>query len=299
MTTRSRILSTLALGAASALALAGCASGNQTEGGSGDGGEKGTITLGYLPSWTDGLSSAYLLENRLTEMGYAVEMEELTEAGPLYAALAQGDVDIYPSAWTDMTHAAYLAQYEDSLEDLGTYYENGRSVISVPSYVDIDSIEDLAAQADRFGGKIYGIEPGAGLTALSEGMLTAYGLDASYELVTSSTPAMLAELDAAIAAQEDVVVTLWHPFWASNVYDVKDLDDPRGALGETEGMHYLATAGFADEHPEVADLLGGIELDDAQYGALENLVVNEYGDGREREAIEAWLEEYPDVVPSV
>mgnify|MGYP002141382329 CR=1 FL=1 len=62
----------LALGAVSALALAGCASGNQAEGGSGDGGDKGTITLGFLPSWTDGLSTAYLLEDQLEKLGYTV-----------------------------------------------------------------------------------------------------------------------------------------------------------------------------------------------------------------------------------
>ncbi|MFX7784426.1 hypothetical protein ABTJ92_19585, partial [Acinetobacter baumannii] len=59
------LAATLALGAAAALALAGCARGNHAEGGSGEGGGKGTITLGFLPSWTDGLSTAYLLEDQL------------------------------------------------------------------------------------------------------------------------------------------------------------------------------------------------------------------------------------------
>lgn len=74
------LTSALALGAVSALALAGCASGNQAEGGSGGGDSKGTITLGFLPSWTDGLSTAYLLEDQLGKLGYDVEMQTLTEA---------------------------------------------------------------------------------------------------------------------------------------------------------------------------------------------------------------------------
>ena len=55
---RNRITSIAAIGAAAALALTGCASGNQAEGGSGEGSgdSLGTITLGFLPSWTDGLS---------------------------------------------------------------------------------------------------------------------------------------------------------------------------------------------------------------------------------------------------
>ncbi len=77
------LTSALAIGAIGALALAGCASGNQAEGGSGEGGGKGTITLGFLPSWTDGLSTAYLLEDQLGKLGYTVKMQTLTEAGEL------------------------------------------------------------------------------------------------------------------------------------------------------------------------------------------------------------------------
>src|SRR5699024_1205477 len=83
-----------------------------------------TITLGYIPSWTDGLSTAYLLDHFLSEAGYTVEHEELSEAGVLYTALAQSDVDIYPSAWPEVTHAEYMEQYGDQMEDLGTYYDN-------------------------------------------------------------------------------------------------------------------------------------------------------------------------------
>ncbi len=287
----------LALGAAASLTLAGCASGNQTEGGSGESGDGdlGTITLGFLPSWTDGLSTAYLLEDQLTKLGYTVEMQELTEAGPLYTGLAQGDVDIYPSAWPELTHASYMETYGDQIEDLGAYYDNAKLTIAVPEYVDIDSIEDLAGNADRFGGQIIGIEPGAGLTAQTQdSMIPEYGLGDSYELVTSSTAAMLTELDTAIAAERDIVVTSWRPFWANDAYGLKDLEDPRGAMGEAEALHFLGTEGFAEEYPEAAEFIAGIKLDDEQYASLENLVVNEYGEGQYAEAVDAWIEENPD-----
>ena len=126
--------------------------------------------------------------------------------------------------------------------------------------------------------------------------MPAYGLDGEYTLETSSTAAMLTVLGEAIDNKEDVVVTLWRPFWANSTYDVKDLEDPKGAMGEPESLHFLATAGFSERCGEAADLIGGIRLDDEQYGTLEDLVVNEYGEGREAEAVEAWLEQYPDVV---
>ena len=294
-----RLITVAALGAAASLALARGASlgaGGTIElaGGGSDaagGGDKGTITLGFLPSWTDGLSTAYLLQDQLEKLGYTVEMNTLTEAGPLYTGLAQGDVDIFPSAWPEITHAEYMATYGDSIEDLGTYYDNAKLTIAVPEYTDIDSIDELAAASDRFGGRIYGIEPGAGLTGQTQKMMPEYGLD-GYELVTSSTAAMLTELKSATENEKDIVVTLWRPFWANDAYPVKDLEDPKGAMGEAEGLHFLGTKGFAAQYPEAAELIEKIQLDDAQYGSLEDLVVNEYGEGREAEAIDAWLEEH-------
>lgn len=290
--------------AASALVLVACGTDAGSEESSAepaaDGAASGTITMGFLPAWTDGLSMAYLLENRLEEMGHTVEMETLTEAAPLYTALANSDIDMYPSAWSEVTHADYMKEYGDSIEDLGTYYGNAVLTLAVPEYVDIDSIADLAGNAERFGGQVIGIEPGAGLTRVtSESVFPTYGLDDDYELVTSSTTAMLAELQSAIDAEEDIVVTLWRPFWANAEFPVKDLEDPEGALGEPEGLHFLGREGFAEEFPEAAEWISGISLDDDQYGSLEDMVVNEYGEGREAEAVAAWLEANPDVLPEL
>ena len=287
------ITAIVSLGVTASLTLAGCATGNDAAGGDGGEDSKGTITLGFIPSWTDGLSMAHLVQDQLEKIGYTVELETLTEAGPLYTGLAQGDVDLFPSAWPQVTHAEYMETYGDDLEDLGAYYENAKLTIAVPSYMDIDSIEDLKGQADRFDGKITGIEPGAGLTSVTQdSMMPEYGLEGEYTLETSSTAAMLTVLGEAIDNQEDVVVTLWRPFWANTAYDVKDLEDPLGAMGEAETLNFMAHKGFAEEFPEAAELIEQIKLDDDQYGSLEDLVVNEYGEGKEAEAVDAWLEEH-------
>ncbi|PRI12101.1 glycine betaine ABC transporter substrate-binding protein [Leucobacter massiliensis] len=291
----------LALGAAAALALTGCSNSGDANGENGEnGGDKGTVTLGYLPAWTDGLSTAYLLEDQLGKMGYTVEMEELTEAGVLYAGLAGGDFDIYPSAWPEVTHADYMKQFGDSIEDLGGYYDGAVLTLAVPEYVDIDSIEDLAGAADRFDGQIIGIEPGAGLTRQTQEVaMPEYGLDGDYELVTSSTATMLATLQDKIDREEDVVVTLWRPFWANDAFPLKDLKDPRGAMGEPETLHFLAKQGFSDEMPEVAEYIAQIKLDDEAYGALESLVTGDEYANDPQGAVDAWLKEYGDAYPGL
>lgn len=293
----------LALG----LAAAACGSddgGGEATGGGGEGGGGGageTITLGIIPSWTDGLSTAYLWEHVLEEEGYEVEIQDVAEAAPLYTGVANGDIDVYPSAWPEVTHKSYMEQYGDDLEDLGAYYEGAKLTFAVPEYTEIDSIAQLPENAEMFDSQITGIEPGAGLTQVTkESVIPEYGLDeAGYRLVESSTTAMLAELRKAVNAKEDIVVTLWRPFWANSEFPVKDLEDPKGALGEPEALHAIATAGFSEEHPEVAEMFGNFKLDDEEYGSLENMVVNEFGEGKEAQAVDAWIKEHPDFIESL
>ncbi|HIX79871.1 MAG TPA: glycine betaine ABC transporter substrate-binding protein [Candidatus Corynebacterium faecipullorum] len=294
-----KILATVSALALSASLVACSSDSSDSASGSDNDGDKGTITMGYIPSWTDGLSTAYLLQNKLEEAGYTVEHEQLNDAAVVYTALASGDIDIYPSAWSEFTHKQYMDKYSDKIEDYGAYYENARLTWAVPEYMDdVNSIEDLKGQADRFGGQVVGIEPGAGLTKASQETIEGYELD-GYNLSTSSTPAMLSELKSATDAEEDIVVTLWRPFWANAKFPVKDLEDPKGTLGDTEGLHWLARDGFEEDNPEVAEWLKGLKLDDEQYGTLEDLVVNEYGEGKEPEAVQDWLDKNPDVVEDI
>lgn len=280
--------SVLALG----LTLAACGD----DGGSGD----DTITIGVISSWTDYLSMGYLWKDIFEDEGYTVEIQELADNGPLYTGLADGDIDLMPSSWPEVTHAQYMDEFGDDIEDLATYYDGAVLTFAVPEYTDIDSIDQLVGNAERFGGRIVGIESGAGLTEITQNaVMPQYGLDAEYELITSSTVAMLAELSNAIEAQEDIVVTLWRPFWANNAFPVKDLEDPQGALGEPESLHVLSSKDFKEEHADLAEMIGNARLDDEQYGSLENLVVNEYGEGQEAEAVAEWLELNPDWVETL
>ena len=278
------------------LGLAACSD----AGGAGASGGDDPIIIGYLPPWTDTTVMAFLLKRQLEALGAAVQFETFTDAAVAYTALANGDIDIYSSSWPDVTHAEYIEEYGDSFEDLVTYNANATNMLAVPEYTDISTIEELAASPEQFDGRIVGIEPGAGLTGLvQDSVIPEYGLDENFELVTSSTPAMLTELQSALDAEEDIVVTLWRPFWANLVFPVRALEDPLGAFGEPETMHVMAREGFTADFADAADYIGRIELTDEEYEAAENLLVNEFEDGQEAEAIDAWAEQNPDVLPPV
>lgn len=259
------------------------------------------ITLGYLPSWADGTATAYLLEDRLEQLGYEVEHLPQSDATALYTGLASGEIDVFPSAWPEVTHRGYMDRYGDSIEDLGSYYDGAQLNLSVPTYVeDVNEIGDLKGQSERFGGSIHGIEPGSGLTRVTrEDVLPGYGLKEEYELETSSTDAMITTLEDALAAKEDVVVTMWTPFWASTELDVKPLEDPEGLFGEPESLHTLARAGFTEEYPEVAKWIGEMSLNDAEYADLESSVIEEKKPARRLRAVREWISRHPDALPTL
>ncbi|MFI7426763.1 glycine betaine ABC transporter substrate-binding protein [Micromonospora sp. NPDC049836] len=291
-TTMKRVL-VLALTATLALGAAAC--GAESDDASGD---SKKITIGYM-AWDEAIAASHLWQHILEEKGYQVQLKNL-EAGLVYGGMANGDIDLFLDGWLPQTHASYLEKYGDKLEKLGVWYDDASLSIAVPKYVEgVDSLEDLAGRAGDFGGQIIGIEPGAGLTkATQEKVLPGYGLDGAMKLKTSSTPAMLAALDGAIADKKPIVVTLWHPHWAYAKYELKDLADPKGTLGAAEQINTLARQGFGKDFPEVTKMLQQFKMNGEQLASLEDLMFNTHkGDGKK--AVEEWLKANADYLKTL
>ncbi|GAA2647407.1 ABC transporter permease/substrate binding protein [Streptomyces vastus] len=253
------------------------------------------ITIGYIP-WDEGVASTFLWKEILQERGYEVETKQL-EAGPMYTSLAAGDIDFQTDAWLPTTHEQYWKKYGKQLEDLGSWYGPTSLELSVPSYMKgIDSLEDLKGKASEFGGKVTGIESSAGMMSLlKDKVLAEYGLDKEYKVVDSSTPAMLAELKRAYAKQEPIVVTLWSPHWAYNDYKLTKLEDPKGAWGKGDDVHTVSRKGFAEDNPVVGQWLKNFKMTEKQLTSLE-AEINKAGDGKQPQAVKAWLKSNPGVV---
>lgn len=292
MSTSSKFLKSAAIFSMLGLTLAACG-----DNGAENGGENGeTITLGYVDGWTDGQSSTLLWQVILEEQGYDVEIMDLTDTAPLFQGLADSTVDVFPSAWLPETQSNYMQEYEEDVENLGAYYEGAVITLTVPEYTDVNSIEDLPDHAEQLNGEIIGIEPGAEIMdTMVTTVMPEYGLDQGFDLVEASTSAMVATLDEALDAEEDIVVLLWRPFW---VHDgeraLQDLEDPEGLLGEEETLNIVANADFSADHPDIASWMSDLELSDDEYAELENLVVNEH-DG-DIAGAEEWVENNRELV---
>ncbi len=275
-----------------ALVATGCG-GRQSQTGTGQ--QSKTINIGYI-SWDENIANAHLFKVLLEKQGYKVNLTQL-DAGPTYAGLAQGSIDLFQDSWLPSTHGDYWAQYKNKLEDLGIWYDQATLNIAVPNYVtDVNSIADLRGKAAEFNGQITGIDPGAGETRIvKNNAIPVYELDLDYQLNTSSSTAMLASLDKAVKAHQPIAVTLWHPHWAYARYPLKDLTDPKGAMGAAEQLHSLGRQNFSKDFPDVAAMVKKFHLTDEQLGSLEN-AVNQAPKGQEDQAAQQWANQNPQVV---
>ncbi|WP_033216565.1 ABC transporter permease/substrate binding protein [Streptomyces virginiae] len=253
-----------------------------------------TLSVGYIP-WDEGIASTFLWKELLERRGYKVDARQL-EAGALYTGLAGGQLDFQTDSWLPVTHAQYWEKYGNKLEDLGSWYGPTSLELSVPSYMkDVRSLADLKGKADRFKGRIIGIEPSAGeMSILKDKVLKEYGLDGEYKVVDGSTPSMLAELKRAYEKKEPVAVVLWSPHWAYSSYELTKLEDPKGAWGKGDGIHTLARKGFAEDEPKVAEWLKSFKLTEEQLTGLE-AKIQETGKGKEQQAVRAWLQDHPEI----
>ncbi|NBB79649.1 MAG: glycine/betaine ABC transporter [Verrucomicrobia bacterium] len=223
-----------------------------------------TVKIAY-PNWAEGIAMTHLAKVVLEEeMGYDVELTQ-ADPGVIYAAVAQGDQDLFVDGWLPNTHADYWAQYGDVLENYGTTFGNGVTGLVVPAYMDINSIDELNSVADELDGKITGIGTGAGITKNTNIAIDEYRLD--LEQVNSSGPAMTAALSNAIQAGKPIVVTGWKPHWKFGRFDLKVLEDPKGVY-PLDGLRKVGRPGLRLEMPDVVDFMVNYSLTEDQLLSL-------------------------------
>lgn len=99
------------------------------------------ITLGYV-AWDSEIASTNVVGKVLMDLGYKVTLLQV-EAGPMWTGVADGSLDAIVAGWLPSTHADYYKKYKGKFEDLGENLKGTKLGLVVPSYMDIDSIEDL------------------------------------------------------------------------------------------------------------------------------------------------------------
>lgn len=247
------------------------------------------VKIGYLP-WEDCYSTTLITKKYLEKNGYKVELTQFSEWGIAFAAASKGDVDMFVTL-PDYTTSDYWAKSKNRLERISAVSFGLYQGLVVPSYMNINSIDELNTVADSVGGKIIGIEPGTGLMREVANAIKAY--DLNFEVVDGSTAAMTAQLQSSIERKEPVVTMLWTPSWMVQKFDVKYLKDTKNVFSPSQAYFWVAKKGFSEANPEARGLISSVFVDIDDVTAL----AAEMNSGKTMEqAVDAWWEAHANLV---
>lgn len=253
--------------------------------------------------WTDITATTAAASVVLDALGYDPETQILS-VPVTYASLKNKDVDVFLGNWMP-SMAADLKPYADdgSVESLRANLEGAKYTLAVPAYVaaaGVKSFADLAAQKDKFGGKLYGIEPGNDGNRLIQDMIDkdAFGLK-GWEVVESSEQGMLSQVARAVRAKEWIVFLGWAPHPMNANFELAYLAGGDDYFGPDYGGATVYTnvrAGLTKDCPNLGRFLSNL----AFTLEMENTVMGSIlDDGMKPEkAAEKYLKANPDLAMS-
>jgi glycine betaine/proline transport system substrate-binding protein len=253
--------------------------------------EKPTLKIGFVNGWDDSVAATNVASEILqSKLGYTVELIAV-EPAIMWQGVARGDLDVTLSAWLPATHGEYMAKMKDKVVVLGTNYEGAKIGLVVPDYVEAKSIEDLNNNKEAYGGKITGIDAGAGVMRRTEEAIEKYKLD--FKLMPSSGPAMAIALARAEKKNEAIVVPGWIPHWMFAKWKLRFLEDPQNVFGEAEHIDTVASLGMEAKAPEAAAFLKKFSWGAEDVGAV-MLAVSE--GAKPKQAAKDWVAANPERV---
>lgn len=224
------------------------------------------ISIGQI-NWAENIAVTNMWKAILEDKGYNVNLK-LLDMGITMQALESKELDASLEVWLPVQDANYLKEYKDTVNfSEATWYDNAKVGLVVPSYIEeVNSVEDLNEHKELFNGEIVGFDPGAGTMEVTQQLIEDYNLQ--YELLSSSEPAMLAEIGKAVEDKEPIVAPLWSPHWVFSKYDLKFLEDPQKTFGGVEKIHHATRHGFEEDYPKVSEWFKNWKMNDQQIGQL-------------------------------
>lgn len=248
--------------------------------------KKQTIKLAYV-NWDSESVVTHVMGEALTAAGYNVELVPVDNA-VMWSSVASGEADAFAIASLPKTHVALYEEYGSQLDNLDINVENVRTGLVVPTYMEVDSIEDLTDEASQV---ITGIEPGAGQTEQVNQVIEKYPNMEGWTQQTSSAGAMVTALDQAISKNEDIIVSGWTPHWKFEEYDLKFLEDPKQIFSQGEALHSMTRKGFSKDYPQAAQVMTNFSMTVEE---VQGILIEVNNGTTIPEASGNWVEQNPD-----
>lgn len=282
----------------SGLLLAGCGSSD-----TGTDGAESDISLVYV-NWVEGIAMAHVMHEVLQDsLDMNVEqMSEVTGGGTAFTSVASGGADVFVEAWLPTTHSTSWEEHQGDLQKIGQWYDRTTVGLTVPTYTDIESVEDLADHREALDGRIHGIESGAAVNEQTREILSNNDIE-GFEVLASSGPATWSELQSSIQNEEPIVVTGWQPHWKWGRYDLRYIEGAQtgesDVFGEPEDIFAVARTDFEEEFPErVVQFFDNVKVNNEELNALMQPFRPDADTDDPYEAAQEWIENHPETVSS-
>ena len=248
--------------------------------------------------WTDIQVTTGATSVVLEALGYEPQVSTLS-VPVTYASLKNKDIDVFLGNWMPSMTADIQPYLDDkSVEQIGTNLEGAGYGLVVPQYVadaGVKSLADLGANAEKFGGKIYGIEAGNDGNRIIQAMIDDTKNNLSgFQLVESSEAGMLTEAEKAIKNNEWIIFLGWTPHPIMGELPIHYLDGMGDSGFGAAKVLTNVRAGYTTECPNVGKLLSNLKFDLKMEGDMMGPVLKDGADPKE--TARAWLKEHPDAV---
>ena len=214
--------------------------------------------------WTDLALTTETARHVLTALGYETQ-SDMFGLGIIYESLESSSIDAFLGYWP-LAQGEFQPYYDrNAAIVLGDNLENTKFTLAVPTYVaeaGVKSFDDLATHAEKFGSKIYGIEPGSNSYILDMVAAGGHGTQ-GWEVIESSEQAMLAQVERAVDRKDWIVFLGWAPHPMNTHFDMTYLSGGDDVFGPNYGSDTVRTVvrpNFDSDCPNAAKLLANIKF---------------------------------------
>jgi glycine betaine/proline transport system substrate-binding protein len=248
--------------------------------------------------WTDIQVTTGATSVVLEALGYTPEVSTLSVPVTL-ASMKNKDIDVFLGNWMPSMTADIKPYLDDkSIEQIGINLEGAGYGLVVPQYVadaGVKNLSDLGAHADKFNGKIYGIEAGNDGNRIIQTMIDdAKNNLSGFTMVESSEAGMLTEAEKAMKNNEWIVFLGWTPHPIMGEMKIHYLDGMGDSGFGAATVHTTTRAGYTTECPNAGKLLSNLKFTLEMEGAMMDPVLKDGADPKE--VAKAWLKAHPDAV---